>query len=622
MERRIDIKAAGKLGVIMRCGILILLIFYCKASFPQTVKVNASSAKDYILSCLKSNGAFGPYDMKYTDVAWTYPAVHALIILGTEIPGPDSCYINGGKSWMEKAKWGNGPWYWSLNQKANLYRLLNRSGDLEEGFRKGIKLTLKFTPRRSYLENKKYTDGNFFDMASLWNLTEAVQIMNGSIENKPEVEAYVIKRQSPNGGFDEMAGAGKDPDNEKAHLIVTHDAVKILNTLGLPVPNPEKVAEWVRSCQTPEGGFRWSPDNGSYSNKPDVWYTWAALRILNLLDEEPESPLACLKWLNSLQNPDGGFGDRPGWDSRLYSTYYAIESVFLLTGNIKKGIWKKSLTAIKDAKIPEGVYSCFTAHHKSPSGGREMVDTVTILKLNLIGIKTTEKEVVESDGMSKVVREARAYAKQKGYKIEIVDCPENYAHRLEWFTGQKADHGSNMLFPPGLSGENWEKYLAAYKNGLKGLPWEEFKNHVIRPVLDIGTLFYPELDYTMLNAYMVYDEGLDGHVGYNAIPAAHFGNYDWVRHFPYKERWLGHLPFIADGDAHGDVYKWRPNLESFRNVFIAKSYHFADYIDASLNGRSVCVLRMPETDELRYYGSKKAVDYLKSHLNVWKWWND
>ena len=137
----------------------------------------------------------------------------------------------------------------------------------------------------------------------------------------------------------------------------------------------------------------------------------------------------------------------------------------------------------------------------------------------------------------------------------------------------------------------------------------------------MGTLFYPELDFTMMNAYMVYDDGLDEKVGYNAVPAAHFNNIDWVRHFPYKERWLGHLPMIADADAHGDIDKWKPNLEMFRNIFLAKDYKLEDYVDASLNGRSVCVIKMPETDEIRYYGSFEAIDYLKKHFDEWKWWN-
>ena len=497
---------------------------------------------------------------------------------------------------------------------------MRKTGPLEKDFPEGASLTLQFKPRKSYLELRNYVNGDFFDMASLWDVVEAVHIMNGHIENRQAIRDYVESRQAGSGGFDDMLDTRNQPENDKAHVIVTHHAVMILKTLGFEVPNSKQVARWIRACQTSEGGFRWSPDNLSYSNQPDVWYTCAAIEALEALGEKPRNSEACLNWLNSLQNADGGFGDRPGWDSRLYSTFYAVHAIDMLTGDVRKGIHKKLVNENKEQDIPEGIYSIFQAHQKSPAGGSEMVDSIAAMKLNFIAVKSTEKEVINSNGMSETVRKAKAYAKEKGYPLEIVDCPENYAHRLVWFSGLKGNHGSDMILPPNLSDAQWKTYLSAYNEGLKGDTWQVFKQKVIKPMLDIGTLFYPELDYTMLNAYMVYDEGLDGETGYNAVPAAHFGNYDWVRHFPYKERWLGHLPMIADGDAHGDIHKWRPYLESFRNVFIARSYHYSDYIDASQHGRSVCVIRMPGTDEIRYYGSKAAIAYLERHIDEWKWW--
>lgn len=597
--------------------ILMYLSIAC-GSFSQN-RVNLKSVREYILSCQKPNGAFGPKEMEYTDVAWTYPAVHALQILGIELQNPDSVWQNGGLSFMEKEGWKNGPWYWSLHQKANLFELLKKTGPLEENFPKGISINLEFKPRVTYLELQNYSQGEFFDMASLWHLTDAIYIMKGSIRNRDEIADYIISRQAPSGGFDDVLGNREFPVDEKAHLIVTYNAVMTLNAMHYTIPEKEKTIDWIQSCQSPEGGFRWSPEHPSYSNQPDVWYTWTALKTLKTLGAVPRYEEACLNWLNSLQNADGGFGDRPGWNSRIYSTYYALDAIDMLTGNVHTGITEKQKEK-KLKEIPEGVYSIFQAQHKTPSGGAEMVDAITAMKINLIGVKTTEKEVLAGNGLSETVAKARKYAKQKGYPIEIVDCPENYAHRLVWFSGMNGDHGSNMLIPPDMNDEERETYLSLYNEGLNRHQWEEFKDKVIAPALQLNTLFYPELDFTMMNAYMVYDDGLNGNFGYNGVPAAHFNNIDWVRHFPYKERWLGQLPMIADGDAHGGIEKWKPNLEIFRNVFIATSYHFEDYIDASLNGRSVCVIKMPDSNEVRYYGSDPAVEYLKSHLNKWKWW--
>ena len=321
-------------------GRIVFLLLLCSVPygmFSQT-KVDSETAKSYILSCQKPNGAFGPKDMEYTDVAWTYPAVFALKILGEKVPNPDSCYANGNQSFMEKEGWKNGPWYWSLHQKANLYELLGKSGPLEDHFQEGVSLSLKFQSRRNYLEPRRYAEGIFFDMASLWHLTDAIYIFEGSVNNQNEITDYIVSRQTPSGGFDDMLGKRKIPRDEKAHIIVSYEAMMTLNAMNYSFPDKEKITDWIQSCQSAEGGFKWNPNNKSCSNQPDVWYTWAAIKTLKLLDDSPRDKEACLNWLNSLQNADGGFGDRPGWNSRLYSTYYALQAIEMLTGNVCSGI--------------------------------------------------------------------------------------------------------------------------------------------------------------------------------------------------------------------------------------------------------------------------------------------
>lgn len=587
----------------------------------QPVTVNADAAVRYVLSCQKPNGAFGPTEMAYTDLAWTYPAVYTLKLLKAPIPNVDSCFRNGQQAWIEKAAWKNGPWYWSFFQKTDLYRLLAQKGPEEEGVTLGKSWQLRFKPRTSYLELRKYPEGEFFDITSLWYLVASAKNLNGQITNPGIASEFIRERQAKAGGFVEGQDSILHPVDSQAHLITTHDAVMTLLALGVPVPNREACISWIRSCQAADGGFRWSPTATVASNQSDVWYTWAAVEALKALGSAPSDPKACLRWLNGLQNADGGFGDRRGWGSRLYSTYYAVHAIQLLTGDARKNIASKQVVKTVEEIIPEGRYSIFQAHHKSPSGGREMVDSVAAMKLNLVGIKSTEKEILPGEAMSQKVKEARAYAAQKGYTIEIVECPENYSHKLVWFSGLKADHVSNFIIPPNLSAADRQAYDAAYAAGKMGLAWPAFKEQVIRPILNVKTLFYPELDYTMTNAYMVYDEGLDGKTGYNGVPGAHFGNSDWMRHFPYKERWIGRLTVVADGDAHGDIYQWRKWIDEFRNVYIANDYHYADYIDASLHGRSVCVIRYP-SGEIRYYGAAPAVAYLKKHLKEWQWWID
>lgn len=587
-------------------GIGLLLWPTVSTNAQQTIRVDGRNTIAFVLSCQKPNGAFGPVDQAYTDVAWTYPAVRTLQLLGAPLPDADSCLSNGGQSWMEKAPWKNGPWYWSFYQKAMLYSLYGRHDHREPGVEPGSSWELTHVPRKNYTEFRDYLKGSFFDMESLWHMTAGILALGGNIRETSVVESFINGNQLPDGGFGN-------------HLIHTHAAVRTLSALHLRVPNRERCIQWLLACQRADGGFGWSPDNPAVSNRSDVWYTWAAVMALHELGTQPKDVQACIDWLNGLQNADGGFGDQPGWNSRLYSTYYAAEALQTLTGDAVSSISRKDVPLPQGNLIPEGRYRIFQTQHKTPAGGQGMVDSMVNLGFHLVGVKTRETEVVEDGGISRTVLEARAYASQKGYELEIVDNPENYAHRLVWFDGQHADHVSNFMIPPDMDDVQRTQFLASYHAGKENLPWIDFKKQVIEPMVAMGTLFYPELDYTMPNAYLVYDEGLYGGGGYNAVPGAHFGNIDWVRHFPYHERWVGKLPIIADGDAHGDMVDWRNNLMLFRNVFLAEGNSLAAYVDAAKNGRSVCVIVLPE-GEVRYYGAPETVAYLKKHLTEWKWW--
>ncbi len=165
----------------------------------QTVPVDADAAARYVLSCQKPNGAFGPYDLDYTDVAWTYPAVYALKLLDVPVPRADSCFKNGQQAWIEKAPWKNGPWYWSFFQKVDLYRLFSQSGPNEPGVAVGLPWKLYYKPRTSYLELRKYPEGEFFDLASLGQLVSSAQTLRSPIANPEVVKAFVTARQAPGG---------------------------------------------------------------------------------------------------------------------------------------------------------------------------------------------------------------------------------------------------------------------------------------------------------------------------------------------------------------------------------------------------------------------------------------
>jgi len=587
-------------------------------------EVDADSTIRYLLACQKPNGAFGPADQEHSDLAWNYPAVHALVLLGAEVPRAKDCLANGQWAAFREKDAHRTNLHWDLYQKAHLNRLLagripGAAIDVFPGQRQGddrIELGGRWRFEYRDREGKYYGPygvGVFYDVPTLWYMVSALTTLDGTIVNAEVAEAFLDARQVEEGGFVDAYRLEPPPTESDAHLIITCHAVTTYHALGLPVPDAEACARWIRSCQTPAGGFRWSASRDDFSNQPDAWYTWAAVRALKVLGSQPERVDACIDWLNALQNPDGGFGDRPGWNSRLYSTYYAVHALELLTGDAKTAIRRKTVSR-PALVIPEGKYSIYQAHLKAPAvageSQRAMVEQVRRMRLHLIGAKTTD------------VSEARRHVEAQGYALEVVACPEIYPHRLHWLGGHPADHVSNWLIPPDLSEHDQNVFSAADAAGKRGLPWSRFKHEVIGPVRAVGTLFYPELDYSMVNSYMVYDDGLEGRPGFNAIIAAlGWPAWDWVRHFPYRERWIGKLPAVADGDAHGDVAKWRDRLEKQRILYIAQRHDLRHFLDALRRGRSVCVIRDRSLSEgAVYYGSSAAVDYVKKHRDEWQWW--
>ncbi len=584
-------------------------------------QVDAGAAAKYLLGHQKPNGAFGPHGHDHTDLAWNYPAVHALTILKRPIPRPEDCFNNGRGAIYKQKGSHDASRAWDLYQRAQLAAVMGRKGKTEPPLDGNWKLEFRDREGQYYFrlpENKlNARAAPFCDIPTLHYLVSAVTTSGGKISNPQTARDFLLPRQTPSGAFVDAYRADPPPNPRDAHVAATAQAILTLKTLGFDIPRPDKCAEWIRSCQDDSGGFRWNPSHPAPSNKPDAWYAWSAALALHALGAKPRDPDRALAWINSLQNPDGGFGDHPGWESRLYSTYYAVHALDLLTGDAPAAI-KSKKASIRRRVIPDGAYSIFQAHLKSPPGGRDMVDAARKMGFHLLGVKDN------SPGTQKFpVEESRAWAREKRYPLEILSCPEQYAYKLLWHGGHPANHVANFLYPPDPSPEQKARLEEIDRAGREGLPWDAFRERVIAPVLAMGSLFYPELDYEMMNAYRVYDDGLDGGAGYNAvIGALGWPVWDWIRFFPYRERWAGKLPIIVDGDAHGDLAKWGDRLDRQRLLYLAPRHDLKNFLEACRDGRTVCVIRGGEDkSELAFYGDPAAVEHVRRRRKEWQWWD-
>ena len=86
----------------------------------------------------------------------------------------------------------------------------------------------------------------------------------------------------------------------------TFRAVDALALLGSETRDAEACVQWILSCRNEDGGFAGEP--GWHSNVAWTWFAWAALDRLEAESEGAEETIA---WLRSCINEDGGNGSSP-----------------------------------------------------------------------------------------------------------------------------------------------------------------------------------------------------------------------------------------------------------------------------------------------------------------------
>lgn len=111
-------------------------------------EVGAEAVIGYLLSHQKPNGAFGPSGHDHTDLAWNYPAVHALVLLHETVPRPEDCFRNGRGAIYKQPDTHNPNSTWDVYQRAGLAAALGR--DVEEGLDLKGPWTLEYKDRKGH----------------------------------------------------------------------------------------------------------------------------------------------------------------------------------------------------------------------------------------------------------------------------------------------------------------------------------------------------------------------------------------------------------------------------------------------------------------------------------------
>jgi hypothetical protein len=110
----------------------------------------------------------------------------------------------------------------------------------------------------------------------------------------------------------------------KDNLQTLRKKVSILLNQGIDF-NKEEIIRWVQSSQNGDGGFGFYPETTSYMEN-----TYCALEILSKLDASPIQVDLCRKYILGCQTKSGGFGRAPASFPFIESTYHAITGLLLL----------------------------------------------------------------------------------------------------------------------------------------------------------------------------------------------------------------------------------------------------------------------------------------------------
>lgn len=109
-------------------------------------------------------------------------------------------------------------------------------------------------------------------------------------------------------------------------------------------------------------------ENGGFGGKIAFMYpTYLALRSLYLIERYSNEDFMqniknnTIKWLESCQNQDGGFGPMPNQQSNIQSTFYALNSLYMLNSDVKSR--NKLADWISKHQSSDGGFRAFEANN-------------------------------------------------------------------------------------------------------------------------------------------------------------------------------------------------------------------------------------------------------------------
>jgi len=415
--------------------------------------------------------------------------------------------------------------------------------------------------------------------------------------------AYLDARRRPNGSFNNTpASEGGD-----GHVLNTWWGLRALHVLGRDEEMRDDTVAWLRACQLPDGGFTFSP-KPEFGAVDDVAYTWAAVRGLGQLGAEPAHRDACLAYLRSLANADGGFGDRPGWFSNPMATYYALDAFDALGALGSAGtVPRRAAPSAPSLPANLQVFSIQLEAHGCGSPA-EAVDLARSLRIHLWGAKNARPAWIAR---------AQALADRHNVPVKFFVSNEEYGTWVNVPGLGTYSHTSDIIAP---AGGRIGPSLA--NRGV--VSWPEFRQRRLAPLENGGGRLIWQFGENEELVRMFLDDSV-GRGGYAAISTFHFGNPDFTHSEPFLHRWRGQIPYVALQDAHGDEPWWFADMTTgFRTIFLATEPTWGGWLRA-LKQNWVVAIRHDAISGFKTWmhgGSHEVLAFVRARERDWRWWDN
>ena len=419
----------------------------------------------------------------------------------------------------------------------------------------------------------------------------------------PEFIMYVDARRRTNGSFNNTPNA----KNSDGNVINTWWALQAMRAQKRLSEQREETVAWLQECQLENGGFTHQP-GAKVGGWDDVAYTRAAVRSLNLLNAQPAKREQCVNYLLSLWNEDGGFGDRPGWQSNPLATYYALDALSAL-GAIDAPAFHTPARAPARAVLPKNlkVWSIQIEAHGQGSPA-EAVLVAKSLGIHLWGAKNAKPEWLAR---------AQAIADAEKVPVTFFMANEEYGTWVDFNGFGTYSHTSDIIAPAGSEiGESLAK--------TGEVTWEEFRERRLKPLeKGRGQLMWQFGENEALVRTLLDDSIMHG--GFAAISTFHFGNPDFTNTSPWLMRYRGQIPFIGLQDAHGTESWWFTDTTmGFRTLFLAKEPTWDGWLTALKNNWVAAVRKDANSEGVlkMHAGSDEVVRFMKRNELAWRWWDN